>query len=65
MMMGFESILLVALIVFATKTGLADRLVDGRRASRADEILEERFARGEISEEELRARKQALAPKTG
>lgn len=65
MMMGFELIFLVALIVFAMKSGLADRLVDGRRTSRADDILDERFARGEITEEELRERKQALAPKSG
>jgi uncharacterized membrane protein len=64
MMMGLEVIFLVALIAFAMKSGLSDRLVEGRRAPGALEILEERFARGDISEDEFRARKQALAPNT-
>jgi uncharacterized membrane protein len=63
MMMGLEVVFLVALIAFAMKSGLTNRLVDGRGAPGALEILEERFARGEISEDEFQARKQALAPK--
>lgn len=63
MMMGFEVIFLVALIAFAMRSGLTDRLVDRRRAPGALEILEERFARGEISEDEFQARSQALGPK--
>lgn len=63
MMMGFEIILLVALIAFAMKSGLTDTLVDRRGAPGALEILEERFARGDISEDEFHARRQALAPK--
>jgi uncharacterized membrane protein len=64
MMMGLEIVFLVALIAFAMKSGLTDRFIDARRAPGALEILEERFARGEISEDEFQARKQALAPKT-
>lgn len=63
MMMGFELIFLVALIAFAMRSGLTDRLVDGRRGRGALEILEERFAKGELSDDEFQARKQALAPK--
>jgi uncharacterized membrane protein len=60
-MMGLEVIFLVALIVFAMRSGLTDRFVDGRRASGALEILEERFARGEIAEDEFEAQKRVLA----
>jgi putative membrane protein len=65
MMMGFEVIVLVALIWFAMKSGLTDKFLDGRRSRGALEVLEERFARGEISEDEFQARKQALAPHEG
>ena len=64
MMMGFEIIVLVALIAFAMKSGLTERFVDGRRPHGAFEILEERFAKGEISEDEFQTRRQALAPRT-
>lgn len=64
MMMGLEVIFLVALIALAMKSGLGDRLFDGRRSPGALEILEERFASGEISEDEFQARRQALASKT-
>jgi putative membrane protein len=63
MMFGmlFFWIAVVALVAFAARSGRADATGDGFRARSPREILEERFARGEISEEEFEGRKQVLA----
>ncbi len=51
----------VVLVAFAARSGRAGGTGDGYRAPSAREILEERLARGEISEEEFEGRKQVLA----
>lgn len=55
---------LIAVIVYAVRAG--QNSTTGDRAPRPDarQILEERFARGEISEDELHNRRQALARQT-
>ena len=52
---------IIALIVWAIRGGSSGRRDEGRRAPDARQILEERFARGEISEEQFLGRKQVLA----
>lgn len=48
----------IALLVWAVRQGGSS----GRRALDPQQILDERFARGEISEKEYRERKQVLDP---
>lgn len=52
---------IIALIVWAVRGGSSGRTGEGHRAPDAKQILEERFARGELSEEEFRERRQVLA----
>lgn len=52
---------IIAVIAYAIRGGRSTGTGDGYRGPSAREILEERFARGEISEDELRDRKQVLA----
>lgn len=63
MMFGmlFVWIAIVALVAFAARSERAGATGEGYRAPSARGILEERFARGEITEEELERRKQVLA----
>ena len=54
---------LLALLIFAVRGSFGSRASPGegtRRAPDAKEILSERFARGEISEEEFEQRKRVL-----
>ena len=67
-MMGFELLFLiglVVLIVWAVKRGILDRENQGgtslfKQEGSAEEILKQRFARGEISEEEYEERHRVL-----
>jgi uncharacterized membrane protein len=54
-------IAIVTLVAFAARSGHAGATGEGHRAPIGRGILEERFARGEISEQEFEARKQVLA----
>lgn len=66
--MGLELLFLiglVVLIVWAVKRGILDRGSQGgaslfKQERSAEEILKERFARGEISEEEYDERRRIL-----
>lgn len=51
---------IIAVIAYAIRGGRSTGTGDGHRAPSAREILEERFARGEISEDEFEGRKQVL-----
>ena len=53
----------LALVIFAVRGGFGTRASPGESSQRmpdAKEILSERFARGEISEEEFEQRKRVL-----
>jgi putative membrane protein len=52
---------IIALVASAIRGGSSGRTGVGHRAPHAGEILEERFARGEISEEEFLGQGQVLA----
>jgi putative membrane protein len=52
---------IIPLIAYAIRGGSSGRTGAGHRAPDARELLEERFARGEISEGEFLGRKQVLA----
>lgn len=65
MMMGGGLLVLVAVValaIYVARGGFGLRPPDDQREHRpeAREILEERFARGEISEDEFEQRRQAL-----
>jgi uncharacterized membrane protein len=63
--MVFFWVAIMALVVFAVGDGRRmGRTGDRWGAPSAGEILEQRFARGEISEEEFEARKGILATHT-
>lgn len=66
MMLGmvFFWIAIVALIAFAARSGRTGETGQGQQAPSAREILAERFARGEISEDEFEGRKQTLTRHT-
>lgn len=51
---------ILAVIAYAIRGGRSAGAGDGYRAPSAREILVERFARGEISEDEFEGRKQVL-----
>jgi uncharacterized membrane protein len=63
MMIGmlFFWIAIVALVALAARDRRGYTTPDRYRGPSAREILEERFVRGEISEEEFEGRKQVLA----
>jgi putative membrane protein len=63
MMLVLLAAVLAFLYLLATRTGAAagrDREVGGSTPGSADRLLDERFARGEIDEEEYRRRRAVL-----
>jgi putative membrane protein len=59
---GWLVMVIIIMLVVAVTVLLVRHFIDGGRSSHrgAEEVLAERFARGEIDEEEFRKRRDAL-----